>query len=88
MIKDELFIEKTCGKTRPFTVPDHYFAGLHDRIMDIVNADNTVVMKANGGRKRTLIAAVAASVAILLVCAGIALSEVFVQTETVIPQHQ
>ena len=53
MIKDELFIEKTCGKTRPFTVPDHYFAGLHDRIMDIVNADNTVVMKANGGRKRT-----------------------------------
>lgn len=79
MIKDELFIEKTCGKTRPFTVPDNYFAGLHDKIMDVVNADNTVVMKANSGRRRTLIAAIAASVAVLLVCAGIALSEVFVQ---------
>lgn len=79
MIKDELFIEKTCGKTRPFTVPDNYFAGLHDKIMDVVNADNTVVMKANSGRRRTLIAAIAASVAVLLVCGGIALSEIFVQ---------
>lgn len=79
MIKDELFIEKTCGKTRPFTVPDNYFAGLHDKIMDVVNADNTVVMKANSGRRRTLIAAIAASVAVLLVCVGIALSEIFVQ---------
>lgn len=79
MIKDELFIEKNCGKTRPFTVPDNYFAGLHDKIMDVVNADNTVVMKANRGRRRTLIAAIAAGVAVLLVCAGIALSEVFVQ---------
>lgn len=79
MIKDELFIEKTCGKTRPFTVPDNYFAGLHDKIMDVVNADNTVVMKANSGRRRRLIAAIAASVAVLLVCVGIALSEVFVQ---------
>lgn len=79
MIKDELFIEKTCGKKLPFTVPDNYFAGLHDRIMDAVNADKVVVMKANVGRRRTLIAAIAAGVAVLLLCAGIVLSEVFVQ---------